>query len=81
MAWKCNFTCTSLAGVLEVVRAGLAVSVVAIGDAANGVRIIEERNVLPTLPPTSLTIKYSEKEPSLATRALARTMADALASV
>lgn len=81
IAWKCNFTCTSLAGVLEVVRAGLAVSVVAIGDAINGVRIVEDRNVLPTLPTTSLSIKYSEKEPSLATRALARTMADALAGV
>ncbi|WP_040679066.1 LysR family transcriptional regulator [Rhizobium mesoamericanum] len=81
LPWKCKFSCTSLEGVLAVVRAGLAISVVTIGDATKGVRIIDDEMVLPALPMTSLSIKYAEKEPSLATKALARTMANALAKL
>lgn len=36
MPWKCQFSCTSLEGVLSVVRAGLAVSVVIDGAARQG---------------------------------------------
>ncbi len=79
--WKCNFTCTSLEGVLSVVRTGLAISVVSVGDAAKDVRIIDDQTILPPLPMTSLSIKYAEKEPSLATKALARIMADALTKI
>jgi DNA-binding transcriptional LysR family regulator len=76
--WRCSFSCTSLEGVLAVVRAGLAISVVSIGDATNGVRIIDDHSTLPALSLTTLSIKYAEKEPSLASRALARTIADIL---
>ncbi|MDX0967924.1 LysR family transcriptional regulator [Sinorhizobium medicae] len=81
LTWKCKFSCTSLQGVLSVVRAGLAISVVAIGDANEGVRIIDDVTILPSLPMTTLSIKYADKEPSLASRALARTMANALARI
>ncbi|MBB6488655.1 LysR family transcriptional regulator [Rhizobium lusitanum] len=76
--WKCKFSCTSLEGVLSVVRAGLAISVVTEGDATNGVRILDDTAMLPLLPHTTLSIKYSRKQPSLAAKALARVMADAL---
>ncbi|MDL2410311.1 LysR family transcriptional regulator [Rhizobium calliandrae] len=79
--WKCKFSCTSLAGVLSVVRAGLAISVVTVGDATKGVRIIDDPAILPRLPMTTLSIKYADKEPSLVSKALARTMANALARV
>ncbi|RWX81441.1 LysR family transcriptional regulator [Neorhizobium lilium] len=79
--WKCTYSCTSLEGVLAVVRAGLAISVVTDGDGADGVRIVDNHSVLPPLPLTTLSIKYSHKEPSLASKALARTMANALANV
>ncbi len=81
MRWKCSFSCTSLEGVLAVVRAGLAISVVSVGDAGAGVRIIDDQSTLPALPLTTLSIRYSEKEPSLASRALARTMSEVLAKV
>ncbi|MGF7006568.1 LysR family transcriptional regulator [Aminobacter sp. BE322] len=76
--WKCMVTCTSLQGVFAVVREGLAVSVVTEGDVGLGVRAAPRNGLLPRLPTSSLTIKYSEKEPTLAARALARTMADVL---
>lgn len=78
LPWRCQFSCTSLEGVLSVVRAGLAVSVVIDGDARQGVRGITGDGLLPRLPQTTLSIKYADREPSLATRALARTMADLL---
>lgn len=78
--WKCTYSCTSLEGVLAVVRAGLAISVVTDGDATSGVRMIENHAILPPLPLTTLSIKYSHKEPSIASKALARTMANALAN-
>ncbi|RVO19404.1 type 2 periplasmic-binding domain-containing protein, partial [Sinorhizobium meliloti] len=78
---KCKFSCTSLEGVLSVVRAGLAISVVAVGDADKGVRIIDDQTILPSLPMTRLSIKYADKEPSLASKALARTMANAIARI
>lgn len=77
--WRCNFTCTSLEGVLSVVRAGLAISVVPDGERPPGTRAIEVDARLPRLPQSSLTIRFSdEKEPTLAARALARTMTEAL---
>lgn len=81
LPWKCKFSCTSLEGVLSVVRAGLAISVVTVGDATKGVRIIDDPMTLPPLPMTTLSIKYADKEPSLASKALARTMANALARI
>lgn len=76
--WKCQFSCTSLEGVLAVVRDGLAISVVAAGDGKAGVRGVERDEDLPQLPATSLSIRYADKEPTLAAKALARTMADVL---
>jgi len=81
LLWKCKFSCTSLEGVLSVVRAGLAISVVTVGDAGKGVRIIDDQTILPSLPITTLSMKYADKEPTLASKALARTMADALARI
>ncbi|RWE76938.1 MAG: LysR family transcriptional regulator [Mesorhizobium sp.] len=81
MPWRCKFSCTSLQGVLSVVREGLAISVVTVGDASHGVRIVEDQTILPPLPSTTLGIKYADKEPSLAAKALARTMAGALAKL
>ncbi len=81
LPWKCKFSCTSLEGVLSVVRAGLAISVVAAGDAGKGVRIVDDQTILPPLPMTTLSMKYADKEPSLASKALARTMADTLAKI
>lgn len=81
LPWKCTFSCTSLEGVLSVVRAGLAISVVTVGDGNKGVRIIDDQTILPSLPMTTLSIKYADKQPSLASKALARTMANALARI
>jgi DNA-binding transcriptional LysR family regulator len=77
--WKCQFTCTSLEGVLAVVRDGLAVSVVAVGDSKKGVQAIDFDSRLPQLPTSSLSIRYADKDPTLAAKALARTMAAVLA--
>lgn len=78
--WKCKFSCTSLEGVLSVVRAGLAISVVTEGDAASGVRVLDSSAMLPSLPLTTLSLKYSRQEPSLAAKALARVVTKALAN-
>lgn len=79
MQWNCKFSCTSLEGVLSVVRAGMAISVVAEGDAGDDLRILQGRDLMPLLPRMTLSIKYSQKQPSLAARALARVMANTLA--
>nr|WP_234891545.1 LysR family transcriptional regulator [Sinorhizobium meliloti] len=78
MPWKCIVTCTSLQGVFAVVRAGLAVAVVTEGDIGSGVQSAPAGGFLPPLPGSSLTIRYADKQPTLAARALARTMADVL---
>jgi len=78
MRWKCIVTCTSLQGVFAVVRAGLAVAVVTEGDIGSGVKASPAGSFLPPLPGSSLTIRYADKQPTLAARALARTMGDVL---
>lgn len=83
MRWRCRFSCTSLEGVLSVVRAGLAISAVIAGDARQGLHAIPaaaaaEEAGLPRLPDTTLRLCHSGRAPSLAARALARTMAGAL---
>ncbi|WP_457659814.1 LysR family transcriptional regulator [Sinorhizobium medicae] len=70
-------TCSSLEGVLEVVRAGLAVSVVPEGELRNGMEIVNDRR-LPRLPHTGLKISFSEQEPSLAAKQLARVIENTL---
>lgn len=76
--WKCMVTCTSLQGVFSVVRAGLAVAVVTKGDIGSGIRAAPAGGPLPPLPASSLSIRYADRQPTLAARALARTMADVL---
>lgn len=71
LQWRRVVTCSSLEGVLEVVRAGLAVSVVPEGELRAGMVIARERG-LPQLPQTGLKITFSEQEPSLAAKQLAR---------
>ncbi|MDX0371900.1 LysR family transcriptional regulator [Sinorhizobium meliloti] len=70
-------TCSSLEGVLEVVRAGLAVSVVSEGELRAGMEIVSDHR-LPPLPYTGLKISFSEQEPSLAARQLARVIENTL---
>lgn len=70
-------TCSSLEGVLEVVRAGLAVSVVPEGELRTGMEILSDRR-LPPLPYTGLKISFSEQEPTLAAKQLARVIEDTL---
>ncbi|MER8377174.1 LysR family transcriptional regulator [Mesorhizobium sp. M1406] len=70
-------TCSSLEGVLEVVRAGLAVSVVPEGELRSGMQIVNDR-CLPRLPHTGLKISFSEYEPSLAAKQLARVIENTL---
>ncbi|RWD42148.1 MAG: LysR family transcriptional regulator [Mesorhizobium sp.] len=62
-------TCSSLEGVLEVVRAGLAVSVVPQGEVRSGIQIVESKR-LPRLPETGLKIFFGDEEPSVAARQL-----------
>ncbi|MDR6759378.1 DNA-binding transcriptional LysR family regulator [Mycoplana sp. BE70] len=81
MPWRCIVTCTSLQGVFAVVRAGLAVAVVTEGDIGSGVRAAPAGVFLPPLPGSSLTIRHADKQPTLAARALARTMADVLTNM
>ncbi|MGX5805448.1 LysR family transcriptional regulator [Bradyrhizobium sp. Arg314] len=70
-------TCSSLEGVLEVVRAGLAVSVVPEGELRSGMQIVNDHR-LPRLPHTGLKISFSEQEPSLAAKQLARVIENTL---
>ncbi|MDX0321604.1 LysR family transcriptional regulator [Sinorhizobium meliloti] len=70
-------TCSSLEGVLEVVRAGLAISVVSEGELRAGMEIASDHR-LPPLPYTGLKISFSEQEPSLAARQLARVIENTL---
>ncbi|MGR9209520.1 LysR family transcriptional regulator (plasmid) [Rhizobium leguminosarum] len=70
-------TCSSLEGVMEVVRAGLAVSVVPEGELRAGMEIIGDHR-LPSLPYTGLKISFSELEPSLAAKQLARVIENTL---
>ncbi|WP_246777051.1 LysR family transcriptional regulator [Microvirga sp. VF16] len=78
LPWKCIVSCTSLEGVLAVVQAGMAVSVVTEGDVRGGVIAAPSDGLLPQLPRSSLTIRFAEGEPSLVARALARTIANVL---
>lgn len=79
--WSCKFSCTSLEGVLSVVRAGLAISAVTKGDAqGSGFRILGSADMMPSLPRMTLSIRYSRKQPSIAARALAKGITNALAT-
>lgn len=78
LPWRCILSCTSLEGVLAVVQAGMAVSVVMDGDVRGGVVAAPDDGLFPQLPMSSLTIRFAEGEPSLMGRALARTIANVL---
>nr|WP_314876350.1 LysR family transcriptional regulator [uncultured Pseudomonas sp.] len=69
-------TCSSLEGVIEVVRAGLAVSVVPEGEVRPGIEIV--KGDLPALPLTGLKICFGKEEPSTAARQLGRVMEQVL---
>lgn len=74
IGWKCQFSCTSLDGALSVVRAGLALSAIPAGELQPWMRVRDAREGLPALPDVSLSLHLSHKEPTNATRALARTL-------
>lgn len=69
-------TCSSLEGVIEVVRAGLAVSVVPEGEVRPGIEIV--KHDLPALPLTGLKICFGKDEPSTAARQLGRVIEQVL---
>ncbi|WP_292270569.1 LysR family transcriptional regulator [Mesorhizobium sp.] len=70
-------TCSSLEGVLEVVRAGLAVSLVPEGELRSGMVVVNDHR-FPPLPHTGLKISFSEQEPSVAAKQLARVIENTL---
>lgn len=70
-------TCSSLEGVLEVVRAGLAVSVVPMGELRPGLAVLDDAR-LPALPRTALKIVFGAEEPSVTARQLGRVIAQVL---
>lgn len=70
-------TCSSLEGVLEVVRAGLAISVVPEGELRSGMKIMKDPR-LPVLPHTGLKISFSDQDPSVAAKQLARVIENTL---
>ncbi len=80
LPWRCLVSCTSLEGVLEVVKAGLAVSVITEGDLRPGVRVVSPGGTLPRLPGSALKIRFAKGSPSHLTKALARTLSNALAT-
>lgn len=78
LKWKCHFSCTSLEGVLSIVRAGLAITVLPEGERQSGMREIKSSDWLPRLPECSLSMRFAQKEPTRTTTALAATMTEAL---
>ena len=76
--WKCLVSCTSLEGVMEFVRSGLAISVITEGDLRPGTRAIQQNGLLPQLPLSALKIRFSEESPSTLSKALARTLTNAI---
>lgn len=80
LTWKCLVSCTSLEGVLAVVEAGLAISVITEGDLRAGVCVPPPDGMLPRLPLSALRIAFAEGEPSLTAKALGRTLANVLAA-
>lgn len=78
LKWKCHFSCTSLEGVLAIVRAGLAITVLPEGERQIGMREITGGDLLPQLPECSLSMRFAQKEPTRTTRALAAALSDAL---
>lgn len=76
--WKCLFSCTSLEGVLSVVRAGLAITVLPEGEIREGIAEIKGADWLPELPESSLSMRFAQKEPTRTTKALASMIAEAL---
>lgn len=78
MKWKCLFSCTSLEGVVSVVRAGLAITVLPEGEIREGLAEIDATDWLPELPESSLSMRYAQKQPTRTTKALAAMIAEAL---
>lgn len=76
--WKCLFTCTSLEGVLSIVRSGLAITVLPEGEKQAGIVEVTGNDWLPELPVCSLSMQFAEKEPTHTARALAEKMIKAL---
>jgi DNA-binding transcriptional LysR family regulator len=78
MKSKCLFSCTSLEGVISVVRAGLAITVLPEGENRSGILEIEGNDWLPELPACSLSLRLADKEPTRTTKTLAEMMTEAL---
>lgn len=78
LKWKSLFSCTSLEGVLEIVKAGLAITVLPEGQNQNGMVEIEGSDWLPELPACSLSMRFAEKEPTRTTKALAAMISEVL---
>lgn len=78
LQWKCNFSCTSLEGVLSIVRAGLAITVLPEGERQVGLTEIKSSDWLPQLPQCSLSMRFAQKEPTRTTKALAATLTEAM---
>ncbi len=76
--WKCLVSCTSLEGVMEFVKSGLAISIVTEGDLRPGTRAIQQHALLPKLPLSALKIQFSEQSPSLLSKTLAKTLTSAI---
>ena len=76
--WRCVVNCTSLEGVLSVVEANLAVSIITQGDLRQGISTVRAELNFPALPSCGLSIRSSVPEPSIAAQSLAETLATAL---
>jgi DNA-binding transcriptional LysR family regulator len=76
--WKCVVSCSSFEGVLSVVEANLAISLITQGDLRPGIIPADRELGLPELPSCGLSIRLSARQPSVAAQTLAETLASAL---
>jgi DNA-binding transcriptional LysR family regulator len=67
MKWHPIMTCTSLEGVLSVVKAGIAVSLICEADMRDDIVPLTPSDGFPDLPTAGLSLQYAEKNPSTAT--------------
>jgi DNA-binding transcriptional LysR family regulator len=63
-AWRIAYTSVSIAGIHAALEAGLAISALLRGSVGPGLRILDQRDGLPPLPETGITLQRASREPS-----------------
>ncbi|CCH48111.1 LysR substrate-binding domain-containing protein [Pseudodesulfovibrio piezophilus] len=72
ISYRIAYGSPSLAGILAIVRAGLAVAVVAHGTAIPGCRRLTKNEGLPFIPPVGIALRLNQRNNTPATRSLHR---------